>query len=140
MFGRAGAFWGVCGRELRGCGAVGGAWGWAALRGALSGGSDEQGQVADVLQGGGEGRGCQGQLSGRRSLCRPLWLTRRARHGEEPVADGGRDGELCVVGWSAAEAGGPAQRGCARARQQASQAPLAGNRPGGAAAAARSLL
>ena len=48
---RAGAFWGVQDWE---CGA-GAGWGWAGLRGALSGGSDEQGQVADSLQGGGEG-------------------------------------------------------------------------------------
>ena len=40
-----------------GAGAVGGGWGAAALRRALSGGSDELGQVADSLQGGGEGRG-----------------------------------------------------------------------------------
>ena len=38
-----------------GAGAVGGGWGSAALRRALSGGSDEQGQAADVSQGGGEG-------------------------------------------------------------------------------------
>ena len=51
---RFGAFWGV--RDWSaGLWRVGGAWGWAALRGALSGGSDEQGQVADSLQGGGEG-------------------------------------------------------------------------------------
>ena len=40
--------WGRAGLEC-GAGAVGGAWGWAALRGALSGGSDEQGQAAAYL-------------------------------------------------------------------------------------------
>ena len=51
------AGWRVLGRAGLECGAgaVGGGWGWAALRGALSGGSDEQGQVGDSLQGGGEG-------------------------------------------------------------------------------------
>ena len=51
---RFGAFWGV--RDWSaGLWRVGGGWGWAALRGALSGGSDEQGQAADVSQSGGEG-------------------------------------------------------------------------------------
>ena len=49
---------------------VGGGWGWAALRRALSGGSDELGQVGDVSQAVVKVF-CQGQLSGRRSLWRP---------------------------------------------------------------------
>ena len=52
-----------------------------------------------------------------------------AWHGEEPVADGGRDGEL-RCGVDAAEAGGPAHEVVGE-HEQASQAPLAKNRPEG---------
>ena len=104
---RAGAFWGV-GDWCAGLVAVGGGWGWAALRGALRAGSDEQGQVADSLQGGGEGvcpwpveRPPQ-TVAGFNAV-----VDEAARHGEEPVGDGGCDGEL-ARGVGAAEAGGPA--------------------------------
>ena len=102
---RAGAFWGV---QDWGAGLVrvGGAWGSAALRGALSGGSDELGQVADVSQGGGEGV-CPWPVERQAQSVAAAVVDEAARCGEEPVADGGRDGELlCGVGF--AEAGGPA--------------------------------
>ena len=89
-----------------GAGAVGGAWGWAALRGALSGGSDELGQVADVLQGGGEGV-CPWPVLGQAQSVAAAVVDEAAWHGEEPVGDGGCDGEL-ARGVGAAEAGGPA--------------------------------
>ena len=76
-----------------------------AARGAV-GGSDELGQVADVLQGGGEGRG-PGPVLGQAELAAAAVVDEAAWHGEEPVADGGRDGEL-ARGVGAAEAGGPA--------------------------------
>ena len=45
--------------------------------------------------------------SGRRSSVASAVVDEAARHGEEPVADGGRDGEL-ARGVGAPEAGGPA--------------------------------
>ena len=102
---RFGAFWGV--RDWRaglecGAGAVGGGWGWAALRG----GSDELGQVGDVSQGGGEGV-CPWPVERQGQSVAAAVVDEAARHGEEPVGDGGRDGEL-ARGVGAAEAGGPA--------------------------------
>ena len=90
-----------------GAGAVGGGWGAAALRGALSGGSDELGQVADVSQGGGEGV-CPWPVERQAQSVASAVVDEAAGHCEEPVADGGRDGEL-ARGVGAAEAGGPAR-------------------------------
>ena len=64
------------------------------------------GQVADVSQGGGEGGGPWPVERQAQSVSAAV-VDEAAWHGEEPVADGGRDGELrCGVGVS--EAGGPA--------------------------------
>ena len=90
-----------------GAGAVGGAWGSAAPRGALSGGSDELGQVADVSQGCGEGV-LPGPVERQAEFVAAAVVDEAAWHGEEPVADGGRDGEL-RCGEGASEAGGPAR-------------------------------
>ena len=73
-----------------------------------------------------------GQLSGRRSLCRPAVVDEAAWHGEEPVGDGGCDGEL-ARGVGAAEAGGPAGE---VVREHAAGEPGAvGGEPSGGAAA-----
>ena len=119
---RAGAFWGV---QDWGAGLVrvGGGWGGSALRRALWAAQMSWGRlrircraVVKVF--------CQGQLSGRRSLCRPLWLTRRpgtVRSRLRMVA--------ATVSWRAGWV--RPRRAVQRARlcastQQASQAPLAG--------------
>ena len=91
-----------------GAGAVGGAWGSAALRGALSGGSDELGQVADSLQGGGEGV-CPWPVERQAEFVAAAVVDEAAWHGEEPVADGGRDGAL-RCGEGASEAADPPGR------------------------------
>ena len=106
MFGRAGVFWGVYGR------------GWGLWRVGLGcaapgavGGSDELGQVADVLQGGGEGV-CPGPVERQAEFVSVAVVDEAAWHGEELVGDGGRDGEL-ARGVGAPEAGGelPPNRG-----------------------------
>ena len=71
----------------------------------------------------------QGQLSGRRSLCRPLWLTRR------PGTVRSRLGMVaatvsCSVGWTLPRRAVQRARLCARTLQ-ASRAALAKNRPEG---------
>ena len=116
--------WCVCaGRRVLGragleCGAgvVGGAWGAAALRRALSGGSDELGHVADVSQGGGEGV-CPWPVERQAQSVAAAVVDEAAWHSEEPVADGGRDGELGA--WGGRGRGGRSSaRGCARARSR----------------------
>ena len=127
-----------------GTGAVGGGWGWAALRRALSGGSDEQGQVADSLQGGGEGV-CPWPVERQAQSVAAAVVDEAARHGEGASWGWGWwlycDGELPVTvssaGVGAAEAGGPARNWSSRlcaSTQQASQATVGGESSGGAAA------
>ena len=69
-------------------------------------GSDEQRQVADSCEGGGEGVG-PGPVCGQAQPVSAAVVDESGGHGQEPPADGGRDGEL-VLGVDAAEAGGPA--------------------------------
>ena len=107
---------------------VGGVWGLAALRRALWAAQMSWGRlrircraVVKVF--------CHGQLSGRRSLWRPLWLTRR------PGTVRSRLAMVAAtvswrVGWARPRRAVQRARLCA-STQQASQAPLAGNRPEG---------
>ena len=111
---RAGAFWGV--RDWSaGLVRVGGAWGAAALRRALWAAQMSRGRlriqsraVVKVF--------AHGQLSGRRSLWRPLWLTRRpgtVRSRLRMVAVT----VSCAVGWARPRRASSG-RGCARARSR----------------------
>ena len=65
------------------------------------------GQVADVSQGGGEGV-CPWPVERQAELASAAVVDEAGGHCEEPVADGGGDGEL-AWGVDAAEAGDPAQ-------------------------------
>ena len=98
----------VLGRAGRGWGLVAGWWrlGLGCAAPGAARGSDEQGQVADVLQGGGEGV-LPGPVERQAQSVSAAVVDEAARHGEEPVADGGRDGELALRG-GRAEAGRPA--------------------------------
>ena len=101
-----------------------------AARGAV-GGSDELGQVGDVLQGGGEGV-CPWPVERQAQSVAAAVVDEAARHGEELVGDGGCDGEL-ARGVGAAEAGGPAGE---VVREHAAGEPgaVGGESSGGAAA------
>ena len=103
-----GAGRGVGGRVWLELGVVAGWWRWGCGCAASGAGRglDEQGQVADALQGCGEGRG---PWPARREaeFAAAAVVDEAGGHSEEPVADGGRDGEL-VGGVDTAEAGGPA--------------------------------
>ena len=98
----------VLGRAGLGCGAGAGWWrvGLGCAAPGAVGGSDELGQVADVSQGGGEGV-LPWPVERQAQFVAVAVVDEAARHGEEPVADGGRDGEL-PGGVGAPEAGGPA--------------------------------
>ena len=93
--------WCVCaGRRVLGraklvWGAGAGWWRWGCLLAAPGRGGrlDELGQVADVSQGGGEGCGRWPVERQARSVSAAV-VDEAARHGEEPVVDGGRGGEL----------------------------------------------
>ena len=120
----------VLGRAGRsaGLGAVGGAWGSAALRRALSGGSDEQGQVADVSQGGGEGRG-PGPVERQAQSVAAAVVEEACGHCEEPLRTVAAT-VRCALWWRCPRRAVQRRRLWASAAQ-ASQAPLAKNRPEG---------
>ena len=98
----------VLGRVWSGLGVVAGWWrvGLGCAAPGAVGGSDELGQVADSLQGGGEGV-CPGPVERQAEFVSVAVVDEAAWHGEELVGDGGCDGEL-ARGVGAPEAGGPA--------------------------------